>query len=293
MSELVTVTDMEKIANAIAKSNLFGIKRPEEALALMAIAQAEGYSPALAARDYHVIQGRPALKADAMLARFQQSGGKVNWEELTDERVTGTFSHPSGGSAKITWTIEQARKIGIANKDNWRNYPRAMLRSRVVSEGVRTVFPGCVVGTYTPEETEDFSQAPARVEKDITPLAKVSDLKDDIPWDYKLLVPGMDRPYQSFQSEDDWIDGYAELVHKIKDSPKFTEKEKTEKIANLRKVNEEQISKLKPENKTVFITKCSVHPDEEITPKKHLDPSLAYSPTQETELEYQEISINS
>lgn len=291
MSDLVPYSDMEKMAGAIAKSNLFGVKTTEQAVALMLLAQAEGMHPAKAIQEFHIIQGRPALKADAMLGRFQRAGGSVKWEKLEDDEVIGVFSHPQGGEARIKWTFEMAQRIGLTSKDNWRNYPRQMLRSRVISEGVRTVFPGCITGIYTDEETENFATPAARVEKNITPAMEVKDLKDDIPWDYKLLVPGMDRPYQSFQNEDDWIDGYAELVHKIKDSPKFTQKEKDEKIVNLRKVNDSQISKLKPENKTVFITKCSVHPDEEITPKKHLDPSLAYSPTQEAES--LEISTNS
>ena len=74
MSNLVPVDQITIMANAVAKSGLFGVKTPEQAMALMLIAQAEGNHPAIAARDYHVIQGRPALKADAMLARFQQAG---------------------------------------------------------------------------------------------------------------------------------------------------------------------------------------------------------------------------
>jgi hypothetical protein len=35
-----------------------------------------------------------------------------------------------------------------------------MLRSRCISEGIRTVFPGVVVGTYTPEEVQDMDPAP-------------------------------------------------------------------------------------------------------------------------------------
>ena len=80
---LIPYNDVEKMGSAIAKSNLFGVKTPEQAVALMLIAQAEGLHPAIAARDYNIIQGRPALKTDAMLARFQQAGGKVQWEVYT------------------------------------------------------------------------------------------------------------------------------------------------------------------------------------------------------------------
>ncbi|MGH8258688.1 MAG: hypothetical protein ACREUG_03250, partial [Steroidobacteraceae bacterium] len=133
---------------------------------LMLIAHAEGLHPAIAARDYHIIQGRPALKADAMLARFHVQGGRVEWLEYTDKRVAATFSHPQGGTVEVDWTMDRARQAGLAGKDTWKAYPRQMLRARVVSEGIRTVFPGVVVGVYTPDEVQDFE--PAEV-KDVTP----------------------------------------------------------------------------------------------------------------------------
>ena len=80
MNQLVHVNDIHTMAVAVVKSGLFGIKTVEQATALMLIAQAEGYHPALAARDYHIIQGRPTLKAETMMARFQQQGGKVDWK---------------------------------------------------------------------------------------------------------------------------------------------------------------------------------------------------------------------
>ena len=51
---LVPVADIEKMAGAIAKSKMFGMKTADEAFALMLIAQAEGMHPAIAARDFHV-----------------------------------------------------------------------------------------------------------------------------------------------------------------------------------------------------------------------------------------------
>lgn len=152
----ITVTEIERMANITAKSRLFGMKTVEEAAALMLIAQAEGRHPASAAQDYHIIQGRPALKADAMLARFLAAGGKVEWHSYDSQKVEATFSHPQGGTIRFAWTFEDAKRIGLTNKDNWRNYPRAMLRARVISEGIRTVYPGVSVGMYTPEEVQDF-----------------------------------------------------------------------------------------------------------------------------------------
>ncbi len=151
-----SIPDIEKMATAIAKSKLFGVSTPEQAIALMLVAQAEGRHPALAARDYHIIQNRPAKTADAMLRDFLASGGKVEWEALTDERAVATFSHPSGGSVKIDWDMARAKKAGLGTKDMWLKYPRQMLRARCVSEGIRTVCPGATSGFYAPEEVKDF-----------------------------------------------------------------------------------------------------------------------------------------
>lgn len=155
-NQLVAVSDIEKMAGAIAKSGFFGMKTIEQAMALMFIAQAEGKHPATAAQEYHVIQGKPALKADAMMARFQAAGGRVEWLAYTDTEVRGKFSHASGGTVEISWTIDMAKKANLTGKDTWKNYPRQMLRARVISEGIRTVYPGVAVGVYTPEEVQDF-----------------------------------------------------------------------------------------------------------------------------------------
>lgn len=151
-----TVSDMEKLAVSIAKSKLFGMDTPEQALALMAISQAEGLHPAIAARDYHIIQGRPTLKADAMLARFQKAGGKFEWHSYTDECCDATISHPQGGTVRVMWDMERAKQAEISNSKMYKKYPRNMLRARVISEGIRTVFPGVAVGIYTPEEADSF-----------------------------------------------------------------------------------------------------------------------------------------
>ena len=168
-NNLIPVQDVQTMAIAVAKSGLFGMKTPEQALALMLVAQSEGLHPARAAMEYHVIQGRPALKADAMLARFQNAGGKVQWKSYTDADVTGVFSHPSGGEVSIQWTFEMATKAGLTKNPTWKQYPRAMLRARCISEGIRTVYPGVSVGIYTPEEVQDFTPQVTQPERDITP----------------------------------------------------------------------------------------------------------------------------
>lgn len=151
-----TMSDMERIAGAFAQSRMFGVADPVAALSLCLLAQAEGQHPAIAFRDYSIIQGKPAKKAEAMQRDFLTSGGKIKWLQLDDTCVKAEFSHPAGGTATIEWTMDRAKAAGIGGKDMWKKYPRQMLRSRVISEGVRTVCPMATSGLYVPEEVADF-----------------------------------------------------------------------------------------------------------------------------------------
>jgi hypothetical protein len=178
MTALVPVSEIERMAASVAKSGLFGMKTPEQAMALMLIAQAEGMHPAKAVQEFHIINGRPALKADAMLARFQAAGGSVRWGTYTEQAVSGVFTHPQGGSVEIEWTYAMAERAGLTKNPTWRQYPRQMLRARVVSEGIRTVFPGVVVGAYTEEEAQDMAPPSRQQVVEIVPAAPESEPAD-------------------------------------------------------------------------------------------------------------------
>ena len=192
-TNIIPVNEVNIMAAAVAKSGLFGMKTPEQAMALMLVAQSEGLHPARAAIEYHIIQGRPALKADAMLARFQAAGGKVEWHDYTPEKVSATFSHPQGGNIRIEWTRKMADEAKLTNKETWRQYPRQMLRARCISEGIRTVFPGVSVGIYTPEEVQDFVPAPqSQPEKEVMGEVLPPDVvQEPEPYDYDAALDAM------------------------------------------------------------------------------------------------------
>lgn len=156
MSNIVPFQEMESMASYIVRSKLFGAKDESQAMSLMLIAQAEGCHPMTAIQDFDVVQGRPARKTHSILARFQAAGGSVSWEVINGQHAVGVFSHKQGGSLRVEWTIEQAKKAGLTGKDNWKNYPQAMLRARCIAEGVRAVFPGAIGGMMTVEEAQDM-----------------------------------------------------------------------------------------------------------------------------------------
>jgi hypothetical protein len=172
MSEkaLIPYQEVEKMGAAIAKSGLFGLKTPEQAIALMLIAQAQGRHPATVAMEYDIIQNKPALKSQAALMRFQEAGGKIRYITRTDAEVSAEFTHPAGGTVTVTWDMKRAAKMGFTEKDNWKKQPMIMLQWRVVAEGVRACFPACLGGSYLVEEVQDFEPT-KQPPRDITPAA--------------------------------------------------------------------------------------------------------------------------
>ena len=171
-----SMTDMQSMALAIAKSGLFGMKSPEQALALGLLAVSENKPFASICAEYDVIQGRPALKSQACLARFQQAGGTIQWIKRTDKECVLEGKHPAGGTLQVTWTMERANAAGLTGKQNWKTYPCAMLSARCVAELVRALYPACLNGVYLAEEVQDFDTKPLRIEKPVITAAPESDV---------------------------------------------------------------------------------------------------------------------
>lgn len=173
--------EIMRMAETIAKSRLFGVTQVDQVVALMLMAEAEGRHVASAMQDYSVIQGKPSLKAEAMLARFQQAGGKVKWTCLTDERVAAIFSHAQCEPVEIDWDMARAKQAQLANP-MWKKYPRQMLRARVISEGVRTAYPGALGGMYAPEEVIDFEPSAVPNRAPNLAIAPVREAEDEVDY---------------------------------------------------------------------------------------------------------------
>jgi hypothetical protein len=154
-----SLDDMRTFAEVAVRSRFYGFKSAEEMLPLMIIAQSQGRSFTSVVEEYSVINGRPALKAESMLARFQKAGGHIKWTELSDTRCAAVFSHPQCDPVEVDWDMDRAKAAGLAGRDMWKKFARNMLKARVISDGVRTAFPACLGGVYTPEEVGDMDTA--------------------------------------------------------------------------------------------------------------------------------------
>jgi len=150
---------IEKMGAWLAKSKMLGVETPEQGIVVAMTCMQERITPLEFRRRYHVIKGTPSMRADYMLAAFQSAGGRIHWDRTDDEEAQLTLTHPVHAPDGFTVVVAMAkleeRKLIT---EQYRKFPRQMLRARAASEGVRAVMPGINFGTYTQEEPEQIQQ---------------------------------------------------------------------------------------------------------------------------------------
>src|SRR5215472_649028 len=116
-----SLAEVEQMARHAAASRMYGMDQAQ-AFTLMMLCYSDGLDPIQAVRRYHVIQGRPSMRADAMLAEFQRQGGTVEWIRTDDRGCEAIFRHPRHApkGQRVTFTLEDATRAELSGKDNWR-----------------------------------------------------------------------------------------------------------------------------------------------------------------------------
>lgn len=186
-----TMAEAWKLAQTFHASGLLprGIASPEAAFTIIATGAELGLSPMTALRSIHVIEGKPVLSAALIAGIVQRRPDICEVFALVESSETiATYETKRRGQAPIrmSFTIEQAQRARLTDKDNWKKYPHAMLRARASAELARAVYPDVVGGLYDPDEIPGADvrvveprpaapvQAPARTMLAMAPTAPAS-----------------------------------------------------------------------------------------------------------------------
>ncbi len=161
---------IEKMGEWISKSALFGCEKQEQGMVLAMASFSERRPITDICRRYHIVKGKLSMKAEAMLAEFNQRGGKHVWVKSDDKVAILRLTYDQFDKFEVSFTIKDAERAGLCGKDgemnkgqngpgSWQKMPDAMLRARVTSKAIRMVCPEIVAGVYTPEEVDDMRPA--------------------------------------------------------------------------------------------------------------------------------------
>lgn len=142
-----------------------------------------GLAPMQALQNIAVINGKPSVYGDAMMALVQASpvcdGIDEHIEgEGTSNPVAVCIAKRKGRNPVIVrFSVEDAKRAGLWGKQGpWQAYPKRMLQMRARGFALRDAFPDVLKGLITAEEAADYLDEAKPKERDVTPAKPANPL---------------------------------------------------------------------------------------------------------------------
>ncbi len=156
-----TIDEVARLAKMAAASGLAKTTSPEAAGMLICAGLEIGLTPMQALLGMHMIEGRPTLAADTIVALIVRRTDVCEyWRSIESTPERHTIETKRRGEefqpVRRTWTLDDAKRASLTGKTIWQRYPSDMLRHRCATALAREVFPDVIAGmSYTREEISD------------------------------------------------------------------------------------------------------------------------------------------
>jgi len=186
VNEIEIYTALQEISNSLAPSKLHQHHNPADAYFAVMIGQDLGLSPAASLQNIYNVNGRPSLYADMKLALVKQHPEYAGCEIVGDAKQCTVTLHRKNANGVIdtiisTFTMQDAERAKLTNKDNWKMYPQRMLKARALSYACNDLFPDAMVGLMSVEEAKDIPKTTVKQDSIIDVESKAIDLSGDSP----------------------------------------------------------------------------------------------------------------
>lgn len=146
------------LAKVVVNSRMFsGYGTPEAAMLVIMAGREFGLGAMASLRSFHVVEGKPTMSAQAMMARCLEHPScklfRVIRSRCTHEVAVVEVQRREWAEPEVyTWTVEDAKRAGLTGRQNWSKYPRDMLINRCIAEAARFTWPEVMAGVYSPED---------------------------------------------------------------------------------------------------------------------------------------------
>lgn len=169
-----------KYAEMIFKSSFAprSYKSPADILAAVAYGAEVGLGPMQALQSIAVINGKPSIYGDAMLALVRKSGLLETIKEWIDGDTAYCELVRVGNPPRVfTFSKAEAKTAGLLGKPGpWTTYPNRMLMFRARGFGLRDCFGDVLNGLISSEEAEDYPaiEEPKKKNKETTKVIDIT-----------------------------------------------------------------------------------------------------------------------
>jgi len=129
------------------------IKTPEQAMAIILTGRELGIGTMAALNSINVIQGKPTVSPQLMLALMNRTGQVEDIRiETGAEGASVTIKRKARSAYTAKFGPTEARAMGLEGKDNYKKQPATMYKWRAIADAARVTFPDVILGLYTPDE---------------------------------------------------------------------------------------------------------------------------------------------
>lgn len=169
-----TLSEAMQYSEMMAKSQIIPKDyqgKPENVLVAVQWGHEIGLPPLQAMQNIAVINGRPSLWGDAVLALVRGSGKLEMIDERIENEVAICRVKRKGEIEQVrTFSMAEAKQAGLIGKQGpWSQYPNRMLQMRARAFAMRDVFPDVLKGIAVAEEVQDVEAVPSQPSTYVTP----------------------------------------------------------------------------------------------------------------------------
>lgn len=148
-------TDIETIAGHLTRSGYFkDATDVSKAVVKVLYGQELGIGPVQAMTGIHIVEGRPSMSAGLIAGLCKRAGYDYTAVQADAAGCVLEWRNARGAVlGRSSFTLDDAKRAGLAGKGNWLKYPGDMCFARAVSQGARRYCPDATLGAvYVPEE---------------------------------------------------------------------------------------------------------------------------------------------
>lgn len=143
------------------------VDTPEKAAIIALKGRELGLPPMVSFSHINVIQGKPTMSAEIMLAYIYKEypNAEIIITEKNEKVCAIKAKRPNESEFTLfRWDLERAKRMGLIGKDNWVKQPETMLFWRTITEIKRAKFPEVLMGIdYSQEELQETFEKDAKV----------------------------------------------------------------------------------------------------------------------------------
>jgi len=181
-----TLTEAIQFSDMLASSSMVPKAyqgKPQDILVCVQWGYEMGLAPMQALQNIAVINGKPSVYGDAMMALVQASAVCEDVEEFFENEGTPNpvavciAKRKNRKPVVAKFSVEDAKRAGLwAKQGPWSAYPKRMMQMRARGFALRDAFPDVLKGLISAEEAADYPDEakPRPAAKPVNPLDLVA-----------------------------------------------------------------------------------------------------------------------